>query len=268
MAEGRQLKNSRMGEKFTEPGNRLRETRRVLGFQTQEAFGEALGGFSLKQVSNAERGQNPIPVEMIRALVEKFDVNINWLLAGKGYMFIGPMPARSEQEGAIRQHELAEAAARPAATEPPPPRIIPKEDVEALKPAVRGEYVPILAATAAGPPSLEGDRDEPVGWADEFVHVPGAVPGCFALRVSGASMAPEYPSGCLVLVGGPISLGAAEVPAVAFLDEGRGDVGHTFKMVRAAHGRVTLRPLNEHYRAEDVPPKRLIKVLGVLARIG
>jgi len=238
-----------------------------LGFQTQEAFGKALGGFSLKQVSNAERGQNPIPVEMIQALVERFNVNINWLLAGKGYMFIGPMPARSEQEEAIRQRELAEAAARPPVIEPPPPQVIPKEDFEALRTDVRGEYVPILAATAAGPPSLEGDRDQPVGWADEFVHVPGAVAGCFALRVRGASMAPDYPSGCLVLVGGPVTLGPAEVPAVAFLDEG-GEVGHTFKMVRLAHGRVFLRPLNEHYRTEEVPPRRVIKVLGVLARIG
>jgi len=45
-------------------------------------------------------------------------------------------------------------------------------------------------------------------------------------------------------------------------------MGDTFKMVRLAHGRVFLRPLNEHYRTEEVPPRRVIKVLGVLARIG
>ena len=253
-------------DNFSDAADRLAAVRGQLRKSQQEMAAEL--GVSLDIYGRAERGENPPPVELVRAVVERFGVSSNWLLAGIGPMFIGPMPARSEQEEAIRQRELEDAAARPAATEPPPPRIIPKEDVEALKPAVRGEYVPILASTAAGPPSLEGDRDEPVGWADEFVHVPGAVPGCFALRVSGASMAPEYPSGCLVLVGGPVSLSAAEVPAVAFLDEGRADVGHTLKMVRAAHGRVVLRPLNEHYRTEEVPPKRVIKVLGVLARIG
>ena len=242
----------------------MRRVRATLGFRTQEGFGEALGDFSTKQVSNAERGANPIPPDMLEALASKYDVDLNWLLTGGGEMFrrSGPQRVKSQEQLATEQAAFTEST-----TPAPSAETIPKEDYELLKPGVRAEYVPLLARTAAGPPSLETDHDEPVGWAEEFVRVPGAASDCFALRVQGASMAPDYPNGCLVLVGRPITLGPAEAPAVVFVKDEGDEVAHTFKMVRRVSGAARLRPLNEQYRTEDVPLSRIVRVLGVIARI-
>ena len=58
----------------------------LMGFDSQEAFGATLGGFSVNRVSRAERGENPIPTEMLTALAEK-GVNVNYILTGEGPMW-------------------------------------------------------------------------------------------------------------------------------------------------------------------------------------
>jgi len=57
-----------------------------MGFDSQKAFGATLGGFSVNRVSRAERGENPIPTEMLVALAN-LGVNVNYILTGEGTMW-------------------------------------------------------------------------------------------------------------------------------------------------------------------------------------
>ena len=45
-------------------------------------------GVSQKTVSNWDRGRNEPSIDFIRSFCSKYSVNINWLLAGQGEMFV------------------------------------------------------------------------------------------------------------------------------------------------------------------------------------
>ena len=67
-------------------GNRLRAVRKEFGFGQNE-FGERLG-VNQNALSQYENGNRKLPDEIMQKLAEIFDVNINWLLTGKGEMFL------------------------------------------------------------------------------------------------------------------------------------------------------------------------------------
>jgi len=268
-----QEENSGHTKIFSGPGQRLKTARFASGFRQQKAFGKELGDFSAEQVGRAERGENPVPSEMLEALASKFGISPTWLLTGEGPMYIkeaGPVVPMGEGEVAMEQARLETTRAdRLGEADRRGPEIVPAEDLEHLKARARREFIPIMGRSAAGLPSLETDGDQAVGWADRFVRVPGAPRGCFAVEIRGRSMAPDYPPGCLVLVGEEIVVACREALALVFLEDESGEVGHTLKMVRLSPDSpdVILRPLNPDYETRAVPGGRVKQALGVLGRI-
>ncbi len=64
---------------------RIKRIRTELGFQ-QGDFARQMG-IHQQQLSKYERGENKPSAEFFTKLVEKFNININWLLTGNGEMF-------------------------------------------------------------------------------------------------------------------------------------------------------------------------------------
>lgn len=72
-----------------EIGKRLRLIRERMGI-TQAEVGEKLG-IQSQHVSKYERGETVPTWENLIKLIDLYDVNINWLLTGKGSMFLSPV---------------------------------------------------------------------------------------------------------------------------------------------------------------------------------
>ena len=72
-----------------EIGKRLRLIRERMGI-TQAELGNKLG-IQSQHVSKYERGKTVPTWENLIKLNERYDVNINWLLTGKGSMFLSPV---------------------------------------------------------------------------------------------------------------------------------------------------------------------------------
>lgn len=72
-----------------EIGKRLRLIREKIGI-TQARVGAKLG-IQSQHVSKYERGETVPTWENLIKLIELYDVNINWLLTGKGSMFLSPV---------------------------------------------------------------------------------------------------------------------------------------------------------------------------------
>lgn len=234
---------------------RLRQVRVIAGFTSQSAFAESLRGtWKQDHISRYETGATAPPGDFLRAIAEKHHINTHWILTGEGPIRAGDASAPEVRRGAPVVAGAVE--------------IVPAEDMGQIRPEVRAEYVPLLGGTAAGPPSFETDRGQPVGWADEFVRVPGAMVGQFALRLRGQSMAPDYPDGSLLLVGGPVEpREGRETLALVFIDDAGGDSGHTVKCVSLRGPELVLRPLNPDYVEQVVPLGRIRRILGILKRL-
>lgn len=69
-------------------GERIKELRKVLGI-SQEKFGEKLC-LSRSGISNIEKGIREVNNRHIRDICREFNVNEEWLRAGKGEMFNTP----------------------------------------------------------------------------------------------------------------------------------------------------------------------------------
>lgn len=67
-------------------GTNLREVRSKLGL-SQVDIAKAIG-MQQAQYSTYERGDNRPSIDVLEKLVVKFNININYLLTGKGSMFI------------------------------------------------------------------------------------------------------------------------------------------------------------------------------------
>ena len=68
-------------------GQRLRLAREALGFFSQAAFGDAIS-INRAAIGHVESGLRLPSKKLRNALEEKYKVNINWLLTGKGPMFL------------------------------------------------------------------------------------------------------------------------------------------------------------------------------------
>ena len=79
-----------------ESGKRLRLIRERIGI-TQAGLGDKLG-IQSQHVSKYERGETVPTWENLIKLTESYDVNINWLLTGKGNMFLSPVTYSLEGE--------------------------------------------------------------------------------------------------------------------------------------------------------------------------
>jgi len=81
---------------FCAVGRRLRQTRVALGLNSQTAFAEWLGGFTLTRMSRVERGSN-LPSPRLLTALARFGINANWILTGEGAMrgipVVGPTAA-------------------------------------------------------------------------------------------------------------------------------------------------------------------------------
>lgn len=82
-----------------EIGKRLRLIRERLGI-TQAEVGEKLG-IQSQHVSKYERGETVPTWENLIKLTEIYDVNINWLLTGKGSMFLSMVNYSIQGEKAL-----------------------------------------------------------------------------------------------------------------------------------------------------------------------
>lgn len=67
-------------------GERLKQIRTELRL-SQAKLGKSLG-ISAPSIGKAEKGINRLSNESLTKLLENYNVNINYLLAGKGEMFI------------------------------------------------------------------------------------------------------------------------------------------------------------------------------------
>lgn len=82
-----------------EIGKRFRLIRERIGI-TQAELGEKLGILS-QHVSKYERGETVPTWENLIKLTDSYDVNINWLLTGKGNMFLSPITYSLEEKDDI-----------------------------------------------------------------------------------------------------------------------------------------------------------------------
>jgi transcriptional regulator with XRE-family HTH domain len=80
-------------------GKRLRLIRENIGI-TQADLGKKLG-IQFQHVSKYERGETVPTWENLIKLNELYDININWLLTGKGKMFISPITYSNNHKGAM-----------------------------------------------------------------------------------------------------------------------------------------------------------------------
>lgn len=74
-----------------EQGKRLKQIRQALGL-SQDDLGSVLG-ISKQFYSNIETDRTKLNNEKLVLLCTEYDVNINYLLCGKGEMFIKEQPA-------------------------------------------------------------------------------------------------------------------------------------------------------------------------------
>lgn len=79
-------------------GKRLRLIRENIGI-TQTDLGKKLG-IQFQHVSKYERGETVPTWENLIKLNDLYDININWLLTGKGKMFLSPITYSPNSEGA------------------------------------------------------------------------------------------------------------------------------------------------------------------------
>jgi transcriptional regulator with XRE-family HTH domain len=77
-------------------GKRLRLIREKIGI-TQAEVGAKLG-IQSQHVSKYERGETVPTWENLIKLIELYDVNINWLLTGKGSIFLSPVNYSIQEE--------------------------------------------------------------------------------------------------------------------------------------------------------------------------
>ncbi len=92
---------------------KLEKIRLSLNLNAKE-FVAQIGKFyniSYRAYTSYESGERKMPVEFLKVLCEHYNVNLNWLIADKGEMFIQSSTSddtklKSEVEEILRQHGL------------------------------------------------------------------------------------------------------------------------------------------------------------------
>jgi len=260
------VENNEKAKVFFEAGRRLRQARIALGFNTQTALAEWLGGFTLTRVSRAERGENPMPGEMLYALAAK-GVNTNWILTGEGEMMAAEPPDERPRRATVleglRGPEKPYGVSRVVASGF---REIAAEELPGDSPTA-GVHVPIISAVAAGEAlGTTAAEQHPAGFADAYVEYRGAPPRAFALRVVGDSMAPDFASGDLVIVD-PDVQARGRAACVLYVGPGGERLGRLKILAEEAGGRCTLHSINPAYAPVELPCANLIAAWRIVAHL-
>ncbi len=74
---------------------------------TQNEFALKLG-ITTRSYINYERGERKLPFELLEKLCNDYNVNLNWLIAGKGEMFIPPKFEDAKEEVLSQVNALLE----------------------------------------------------------------------------------------------------------------------------------------------------------------
>lgn len=82
-------------------GFRLKQIRQNLNL-SQESFGKELG-FSRQYLSNIENNRDTLNNEKLVKLVKMYNVNLNWLLTGRGEMFNSPEKKETDFDKKVEQ---------------------------------------------------------------------------------------------------------------------------------------------------------------------
>jgi SOS-response transcriptional repressor LexA len=268
------VENRKNQKNFSEIGRRLKQARIACGFDRQSDFGRSLGGVPQTTLSSAERGDNlPSPAILV-ALAGNY-INVNWLLTGRGEMFIRdalhPGPVHDPRYGPPPEGLTSMEFGHP------PGAFVVREVVEAGYQEIdRGDerlkmpgrsYIPIVDRIAAGPAedTTLADAFGP-GDADTFLPHNGQAPqGCFALKVSGNSMEPKYRQRDLVLVDQHRQVESGE--ACILYRNALGERERVLKVLARKGRGVILRSLNPAFKPIELGPDRLIAALVIFGHV-
>ena len=279
-------------EIFSAQGRRLRQIRGSLALNQADLASRL--GITTDRWGRAERGENPMPPEILQALAETLDIDVAWVLTGEGTMFRGPLPAKGQEQLAAEQAEagdrdladrllaaherVLEVVAR-LRGEPPAAGWTPVEVVEPGyievgaesvegRPDILASHVPIIDAVAAGAAREAGLADAyPPGWAESFVEFEAAPAGAFAVRVAGASMEPEYRDGDLVIVDPRRAADPGDAAVVVYENPKTGcRLGRLKRLVR--RGRLAiLESSNPAFPAVEVPAKAVLAAYKIFKHL-
>ena len=89
---------------MTSQGNRLKKIRNSLKL-SQEEFGKQIG-LTRAAIAAVEADNNKFSQDVLCKLILTFDVNINYLLVGKGNMFNAPEVEQGKDELALEVRKI------------------------------------------------------------------------------------------------------------------------------------------------------------------
>lgn len=78
-------------EPKTDLGRRLRDVRKACAVPDREAFAKILA-VSKNSIAHYERGERTPDASVLEAYLDRFGVNLNWLISGHGPMFLDGAP--------------------------------------------------------------------------------------------------------------------------------------------------------------------------------
>jgi SOS regulatory protein LexA len=220
---------------------------------TQKAFAEQLGisGNAITEILHGRTGK--LSATIMELLKFKFGVNINWLLTGKGTMFLDtfkPIPIKSDldKDGIVRALEQAK-------------QIIEKQPGDKPQGYDLSIEIPMLGELAAGHPVFAEENIE------DMFYIPHSILGCngnfFALRVRGDSMIESDIKNRDIAVFVQIDDPQSELvdgDIVVALLENEATLKHIF----FKDDKVLLCPANPEYKPITIDPTGLFAIQGRL----
>jgi SOS-response transcriptional repressor LexA len=189
--------------------DRIKTIRETIGV-SQTDFARVLG-VAPSFISGIERGKKDVSRELLQKLLEKYQININFLLSGSGKMFLYQKDEESENPpqilklGAMMDQRLETIESRMAEIESrlreiskgttDPDRFVSDPEPEYC-------HIPFMENVAAGPPIAQSeDLSDYMKVPRQFFKKKRIKPeDCYAVRVIGESMTDRIPDGSIVLI--------------------------------------------------------------------
>jgi len=162
---------------------------------SQSAFAESLG-IPRTTLINYEKG-TLVPADVLLPLKEKYELNIDWFLTGKGPMFTGAkFPTVGNLEAAIVSDSKTETVHNlPDSGIPPPLQVVRQSEIEG-----KHFLVPLLdQKVSAGNGATLPDKDVVVSYIPAPLYLSRFGNNVAALQVRGDSMEPTLKDGDLVV---------------------------------------------------------------------
>lgn len=85
-------------------GNRLKHIRTIKNL-TQLDFGSAIG-VTKQAIANVESSHSNPSIDFLSKLIENFNVNVNWLITGKGELFMNNTLELIEDEFTLKVEKI------------------------------------------------------------------------------------------------------------------------------------------------------------------